>query len=360
MKRFIPDEVWIESSELDTPLAREVRSRLADRPIRVLDGDGFAAPSDVIAGKRRLALRRHRGSFVRHCPAGTPGLVCCNYLVVNLASNCPYDCSYCFLQEYLADNPVLTAFTNVDEALTEIDTILRAHPDRTFRIGTGEIADSLALDPLTGLSQWLVPFFAARPNAILELKTKSDCVDQLLSLDPCGRVVVSWSVNAAAIVDEEEHGTATLAERLAAAQRVERAGYRLGFHFDPLIEFDGWERAYREVVDMIFASVTSAHIAWFSLGSLRLTPPLMEAIRGRGSAQRVLGGELVRTDDGKARVWRGLRLKMYRSVIAQIRAIAPDVPLYLCMEPPSVWSRVMGTVPSDRQLGMRLAAGAAW
>jgi len=39
--------------------------------------------------------------------AGTPGLVCCNYLVVSLISNCPMDCSYCFLQEYLANNPTL-------------------------------------------------------------------------------------------------------------------------------------------------------------------------------------------------------------------------------------------------------------
>jgi hypothetical protein len=30
------------------------------------------------------------------------------------------------------------------------------------------------------------------------------------------------------------------------------------------------------------------------------------------------------------------------------------------MEPPAVWERVMGEVPTDRALGVRLAAGAAW
>jgi hypothetical protein len=111
--------------------------------------------------------------------------------------------------------------------------VLRARPERSFRIGTGELADSLALDPLTGLSRHLVPFFAARANATLELKTKTDNVGELLDLDPRGRVVVSWSVNAPAIVAAEEHGTASLAERLSAARRVQEAGYRLGFHFDP-------------------------------------------------------------------------------------------------------------------------------
>jgi hypothetical protein len=30
------------------------------------------------------------------------------------------------------------------------------------------------------------------------------------------------------------------------------------------------------------------------------------------------------------------------------------------MEPPGVWERVMGSAPTDRALGLRLAAGATW
>ena len=64
--------------------------------------------------------------------------------------------------------------------------------------------------------------------------------------------------------------------------------------------------------------------------------------------------------DGKARVWRGLRLRMYRTIAAQLRAAFGSAPLYLCMEPAAVWERVMHEVPTDRQLGLRLAAGATW
>ena len=72
-------------------------------------------PADFASGKRRLVLQRHHGTFLQHCPAGTTGMVCCNYLVVNFASNCPYDCSYCFLQDYVANNPAVKIYTNVDE-----------------------------------------------------------------------------------------------------------------------------------------------------------------------------------------------------------------------------------------------------
>jgi len=357
VNRFRPGELWIEAGERDAPLARRAVERLSGMPVHLFTGD----PPPPDAGGARLILRRHRGGFLQHCPAGTAGMVCCNYLVVNFASGCPLDCSYCFLQDYLANNPILQAYTNVDEALGEIDTVLRAHPERQFRIGTGELADSLALDPSTGLSRQLVPFFAARDNAVLELKTKTDCVDDLLALEPRGRVVVSWSMNAEAVIDGEEHGSAGLRARLDAARRVQRAGYRLGFHFDPLVEFDGWREAYERVLDTIFATVDRRAVAWVSLGTLRMTASLERAVRRRrGGAPLVLGGELVPGADGKSRVWRGLRIRMYRAVVERLRELAPEVPLYLCMESPGIWQHVMREIPAARELGLRLASGARW
>ena len=140
--------------------------------------------------------------------------------------------------------------------MAEIDAVLRAHPERSFRIGTGELSDSLALDPLTELTRLLVPFFAARRNAVLELKTKTDCVDTLLDARPAragGGVVVGQRARRS--IERDEPGTATLAERLAAARRVQAAGYRVGFHFDPLIEFDGWEAGYGAAIEAIAAAV---------------------------------------------------------------------------------------------------------
>src|SRR5690606_146960 len=107
----------------------------------LVDDPKEAENLDFSAGKRRLLIARHGGSFLQHCPAGTTGLVCCNYLVVNFGSNCPYDCSYCFLQEYIANNPTTKLFTNVAEGLAEIAAVLDRHPQRSFRIGTGELMD---------------------------------------------------------------------------------------------------------------------------------------------------------------------------------------------------------------------------
>jgi spore photoproduct lyase len=167
-------------------------------------------------------------------------------------------------------------------------------------------------------------------------------------------------MNAPSIVAADERGTASLAQRVAAARRTQDAGYLLGFHFDPLVEFDGWEAEYRSAIDAVAASVDVKRIAWVSLGSLRLTPRLEQIIRERGTAGRVLASERVPGTDGKSRVWRGLRERMYRMLAGHWRAVAPAVPIYLCMEPPAVWERVMGETPSDRDLALRLTARTAW
>jgi len=224
-------------------------------------------------------------------------------------------------------------------------------------VGTGELADSLALDPLTGLSRDLVPFFAARTNALLELKTKTTAIDDLLALDPKERVVVSWSLAPPEVVALVEEGTAPIDERLAAAGRVVAAGYKVGVHFDPVIEHDGWEAGYSALLEAIVRAVPVERMAWVSMAGLRLTPGLRRRMRERFPGTSLLAGEQVVGPDGKLRYFQPLRVRMYRRLRERIEEAFPGVPLYLCMETPEVWFKVFGAqAPAERALGVCLAA----
>src|SRR5271166_5691844 len=209
---FELDEIVIEERCRPSALAARVISRApAAVPVKfTADARGAVRPASGVAdsfgaGKRRMVVMHRRAPFMMACPAGSSEFACCGYLVLVLASNCPMDCSYCFLQEYLADNPSFQLYANYEDAFAEIDKLSATAPARHFRIGTGELADSLAMDSLTGLSIDLVNFFAARENLTLELKTKTDEIENLLTLDPRGRVLVSWTLSPRRVFEACEH-----------------------------------------------------------------------------------------------------------------------------------------------------------
>ena len=105
--------------------------------------------------------------------------ICCNVKVLKSVANCPYDCSYCFLQNYLNDGN--TKVVGDEKALMEeVKEKCNKEPKKIFRIGTWELGDSLALEKETGQAQRFIDHFKNIPNAVLELKTKSSVVDPIL------------------------------------------------------------------------------------------------------------------------------------------------------------------------------------
>lgn len=362
MQPFEFQEVIVERGSEGSPIFRNLRSRLPHVPFKVVERPGGEEGASDLSGRRfgnakkRLVLASHKGAFLKKCP-GSDGQVCCNYFVINFASNCPMDCSFCYLQEYLAQNPALQVFTNVNDLVAEAEEVLVKHRRFFFRFGTGEITDSLALDPYIGFSREIVPFFAAQPNALLELKTKSDCVEELLDLDPKERVVVSWSLNPQVVIDRDEHHTASLLQRLQAARLCQEAGYRLGFHFDPIVEYSGWEKDYEELVEKLFATVDWRRVSWLSMGVFRDTPGLKRVMRQRFPQTQLLAGEQVLCPDGKLRYFQPLRVAMYRKMLRWVRRHAPTVKTYLCMESRDVWEQVFGFAPScEKELGNQMTS----
>jgi len=356
MKPYRPHKLFIESSVADTEVARNVLASLPDIPVEMIDSADdlltFAkhqAPT-LSRAKKYLLLAEQRGKFLKHCPGGKGRLgiqnVCCNYLVINYAANCHMDCSYCYLQSYL-NFPYLTIYANHFDLLSELELAFSADRARCFRVGTGELADSLALDPLTHYSVPLVKFFASQPNAVLELKTKTDRVENLLGIEHRGRTVLAWSVNPPSIQSTDEHKTASLRDRLNAAKGCAEAGYPVAFHFDPIVQFPGWETEYRTVVRQIFHLLPANATAWISLGALRMTYALKQVIRRRFPKSLLPFGEFVPGEDGKLRYFKPVRVSIYRQMKEWIRECDPDVPIYLCMEKPDVWVKVFGRSPAD-------------
>ena len=95
---FQPEIFFLEEGIEEYPLAKDILSRHPGIPrktfrdISTLTDEIKPSSYDVFGeGKKSLALTRFKGSFLKKCPGVSPGMVCCNYYVVNLSKNCTQD-----------------------------------------------------------------------------------------------------------------------------------------------------------------------------------------------------------------------------------------------------------------------------
>lgn len=297
--------------------------------------------------KKNVLVTPFKGHFFKRCPGASQktALTCCNYYVLNLGSQCNLNCSYCYLQSYL-NTPIMKIYSNIDSAKAELLEMMKTFPKHPYRVGTGEVIDSLSLDELTLYSRELIPLFKEFPHWTLEFKTKSDRVDQFLDSGPADNVHVSWSINPPYIIDSEEHGTARFEQRLAAARKAVNAGFKIAFHIDPIIYHPGWKDNYSYLVDQIVNSFSPEQLKVVSLGTLRFQPEQRLMMRERfGMASLVNQAEMFQSDSGKMRYDWHLRTEMFQFVLNRFRSNSSKWNIFLCMETPETWSTTMNKSP---------------
>ncbi|MEF8824264.1 MAG: radical SAM protein [Desulfohalobiaceae bacterium] len=335
--------VVVDDEVRSTPVTDRVRTALPDAKWHIRGPNELfplsAQDRDV------LYLKRYKGRFLRFCP-GTSRYRCCGYRILHIGENCPLSCTYCILRAYFQDS-VLKVWANQQELMEELDREIGGHPDRLFRVGTGEFTDSLALEPLTGYSRDLVAFLANYDNCCLELKTKTADLSWMTAVRHPERVLPAWSLNAPEVAAREEEGATGLEERLAAARECARSGFRVCLHFDPVLFYPGWEEGYDTAVDMIFDYLRPRDIAYVSLGSFRCMPELARQLTSCGQRRDFLQQEFVTGLDGKLRLLRPLRARQLRRIASRLRSHGLKEQLYLCMESDEVWRDTLGYTPRD-------------
>ena len=349
------DQVYIDHDAVTSDVAKRFLSIFSKEKIKIVserpypEVQGSLSAREFDRSKRVLFLTPFQGQFFKQCPGFKPGLVCCNYFVLNLGLQCNMNCSYCYLQSYL-NTPVTTIYSNINEALSQLDVIAKKHSSEPYRVGTGETVDSLSLDGLTLYSRQLISFFNNYPKWELELKTKSNTVDQFLDLEHVGNTVISWSLNPQHIISHEEHGTASLEERFMAAEKCLNKNFKVNFHLDPVVWHPNWQENYFELVDQITKRFSAKDIPHISLGALRFQPEQRHIMRERfGMKSYVTSSEVLLSSDGKLRYDLRLRNEMFTAIVNRFKSHSADWNVIMCMETPETWLAHQGVNPRSNE-----------
>jgi len=335
---FYPKRILAERPAQSSTLADRFRKSFPEAEFSEIE-----SLKEYLKKKRRLTTKdynnrcdtvfitRENYDFFKKCPC-TKKAVGCGYHIFNLSFGCIFECTYCYLQEY-TDTPGLIFPANIDKFFR----VFNSYKKPGMRIGTGEFSDSLMLDHLTEYSFPIIEFFKKHPRMTFEFKTKSVNIGNLLKANHAGNIVISWTLNPQRIIDENEFFLPSLEKRISSAKNCSKAGYKLSFHFDPVIYFKGWEKEYRKVIDLLFLAINPEDIAWISIGSLRFNPNVKKIIEARFPGNKILDEELMLGFDNKLRYPYSLRQKLYGAILNMLFKHSKRLRIYLCMEDSSMW-----------------------
>lgn len=280
-------------------------------------------------GKKTLVFGVHQ-SAVRY--SEEDGNACPNYWHFSPYGFCPFDCQYCYLAGTpgVKHSPTVKIFLNLPEMLDRV-AATAAKLARPTAFYLGKLQDGLALDPLTGYSRRMIPFFARQPHARLILLTKSASVENLLDLDHRGHTILSWSLNPPEISQAFERNVPSPAERVAAMRRCAAAGYSLRAVLMPMVPVADWQDIYARFVEELLTSVPLQRITLGQICSYSGALTLMEAKLGKENPiSRLL--ERRKTADGRVRFPLAERVQVCRHLIHCIHRIQPGLDISLCLE----------------------------
>jgi len=272
------DTIYIEHDIASHPRAQRLLNRYPDArhvPIERF-GDVFNAPAQNFRTQKQnpaLILAKKHGRRVLPTPPDYHIGGAHNYYFSHML-NCVYDCRYCFLQGmYRSGNYVV--FVNYEDFIDDVFAQADQHDEPSWYF-SGYDCDSLALEPLTGFIDYCLDRFAEKPNAWLELRTKSTQIRSLLSKPAIDNCVVAYSLSPEPVVKAEEHRTPSLAKRIGALKSLQDAGWRIGLRFDPLLCADNFETLYESLINEVFNTLDIDAIHSVSLGPFRLPKPFFK------------------------------------------------------------------------------------
>jgi len=270
------------------------------------------------------------------CPVASEKTRCCNLLTLDAVESCGFDCSYCSIQSFYNQNTI-----TFDSGFKEKLLNLNLNPNKTYHIGTGQASDSLMFGNREGVLDALFTFAFHNPNVILEFKTKSDNISYFLEHDCPKNILLTWSLNTPTIIKNEEHLTASLEKRVNAARRVADKGIKVGFHFHPIVEYEGYLEEYASVYSELIERFKPSEVALVSFGTLTFIKPVIKQLRNREFRTKIT--QIPHVDaSGKTSYPESTKVEMFQHAYESFKPWHKEVFFYLCMEEHQMWQKTFG------------------
>jgi len=246
----MPERVIFEPSSLNYPLGMELFNFFENNNnVEIIEAGiknafryipGNSTSSKYVHSKKTLVVTTMKGKELDVCKPSAD-------FEFSLVSNCPGNCEYCYLQTTQGNKPYIKIFVNIEDIFNIIKQHIKEDEDEITTFEAASLGDPLSLEHITGSLAKTIEFFGSLEKARLRVVTKFSNVDSLLKLKHNGHTRFRISMNSRYVIDNFEHNTATLDERMEAALKLVDAGYPIGFIIAPIMVYDNWKEEYFEL-----------------------------------------------------------------------------------------------------------------
>ncbi|MGM0410569.1 MAG: spore photoproduct lyase, partial [Bacillota bacterium] len=197
-----------------------------------------------------------------------------------LISGCPGHCEYCYLSTNLGKNPYIRIYVNLNEILAKAkDYIEKRKPKETIFEGSAT-SDPLPVEQWTNSLAKSIKFFSKEENASFRFVSKFTNVDSLLNIKHNSKTEFRFSLNSNYVIKKFERGIPKANERIKAAYKVKKAGYKVGFLIAPIFIYENWKIDYLNLLKEIKTQFkNNGKEIFFELISHRFTKSAKEIIK---------------------------------------------------------------------------------
>lgn len=247
---FKPKAIYYEKNIENYQLGKELLEKYKDVPKVIIENHNNIEEMRKKQNSEFADMKRNLIIGVRKTHKFVENHKTSDYLVPYTSSGCTAMCMYCYLVCNYNKCTYLRLFVNREEMLQKIiKTAEKSEKELTFEIGSN--SDLILENTITGNLKWTIENFANTQKGYLTFPTKFDMVDDILSLNHNGKVIVRVSVNPEEIINKVEFGTSRLKGRIEAINNLKEAGYKIGILIAPVIMVENWKELYLELIQRL-------------------------------------------------------------------------------------------------------------
>ncbi|MTI64997.1 MAG: spore photoproduct lyase [Firmicutes bacterium] len=248
MKPFIPLRVYYEEVVKEYKQGKNLLKKYEDMdiPLKPIKAHHKIEELRQRPNKEFTKMKKYLILGTRKTIRITPNDKSADFIVPFTSSGCTASCLYCYLVCHFNTNSYLRVYMNRDEMIKKVKRkIKKVKEHKVYELGCN--SDMVLENTITGNLKWVIEEFGKLENATATFATKFDFVDDLLTAKHNGHTQMRISINPKEIIRKVELGTSSFKKRINAANKMFKAGYKIGLNIAPVILEDGWEVMYENM-----------------------------------------------------------------------------------------------------------------